>query len=169
MASFTAYGPSAMGLTPAIAPAAKFATATGGVTAERQAKYSMKRWTCISGRLNTPRNAGARSAAPMMYTAGVGIPMPSRIRNTAERSSVGTSNPPETALIISVNLPASALISIAPMTTPAAATAPTRGTSWLIVSVQHSTKRRGPIAVGRWNHESTITAAVAPAATYTGV
>ena len=34
----------------------------------------------------------------MMYTAGVGIPMPSRIRNTAERSSVGTSNPPETAL-----------------------------------------------------------------------
>src|ERR671923_125002 len=97
MASFTAYGPSAMGLTPAIAPAAKLATATG-----------------------------------------------------------------------SVNLPASALISIAPITTPAAATAPTSGTSCVIVSVQQTTKRRGPIAVGGWNQESTITAAVAPAATDTG-
>jgi hypothetical protein len=38
-----------------------------------------------------------------------------------------------------------------------------------MVSVQQTTKRRGPIAVGGWNHESTITAAVAPAATYTGV
>ena len=69
----------------------------------------------------------------------------------------------------SVNLPASAAISMAPITTPAAATAPTSGTSCVIVSVQHSTKRRGPIAVGGWNHDSTITAAVAPAATYTGV
>ena len=97
------------------------------------------------------------------------MPIPSRIRNSAESSSVGTSSPPETMLISRVNLPASALISMAPITTPAAATAPTSGTSWVMVSVQHSTKRRGPIALGRWNHESTITAAVAPAATYTGV
>ncbi len=70
----------------------------------------------------------------------------------------------------SVNLPASALISIAPITTPAAATAPTSGTSWVMVSVQHSTKRRGPIALGAVRtSDSTITAAVAPAATYTGV
>ena len=68
-------------------------------------------------------------------------------------------------LMSSVNLPASALISIAPITAPAAATAPTRGTSCAMVSVQHSTKRRGPMAVGGWNHDSTITIAVAPAAT----
>ena len=49
-----------------MAPAAKFATATGGVIADRQAKYSMNRCTCISGRLNTPRSTGASSAAPMM-------------------------------------------------------------------------------------------------------
>ena len=51
------------------------------------------------------------------------------------------------------------------MPTPAAATAPTSGTRRVMVSVQHSTKRRGPMAVGGWNHESTITAAVDPAAT----
>ena len=95
--------------------------------------------------------------------------MPSRMRKSADSSSVGTSRPPEIALIISVNLPASALISMAPITTPAAATAPTSGTICVIVSVQHSTKRRGPMAVGGWNHDSAITAAVAPAATYTGV
>src|SRR5690349_17149194 len=37
IASFTAQGPSDVGLTPAIAPAAKFATATGGVIADRHA------------------------------------------------------------------------------------------------------------------------------------
>src|SRR6185295_19718322 len=59
IASLTAQGPSEVGFTPAIAPAAKFATATGGVIADRQAKYSMKRCTCISGRWNTPRSTGA--------------------------------------------------------------------------------------------------------------
>ena len=42
----------------------------------------------------------------------------------------GMSMPPESVLITSVNLPASALISIAPITAPAAATAPTSGTTW---------------------------------------
>ena len=58
----------------------------------------------------------------MMYTAGVGMPIPSSTRNTAESSSVGISSPPESVLMSSVNLPASALISIAPITAPAAAT-----------------------------------------------
>ena len=53
-------------ITPPVAPAANFAAATGGVIADRQAKYSMKRCTCISGKLNTPRSTGASSAAPMM-------------------------------------------------------------------------------------------------------
>src|SRR5688500_8061947 len=97
------------------------------------------------------------------------MPMPRRIKNTAESRSAGTSIPPERVLITKVNLPASALISIAPITAPAAATAPTSGTTWVIVSVQHSTKRRGPIALLGWNQERTITAAVEPAATYTGV
>ena len=101
----------------------------------------------------------------MMYTAGVGMPMPRRMRNSAESSSAGMSMPPESVLITSVNLPASALISIAPITAPAAATAPTSGTTCVIVSVQHSTKRRGPIALLGWNQDSTMTAAVEPAAT----
>ena len=77
--------------------------------------------------------------------------------------------PPDSVLIIRLNLPARALISIAPITAPAAATAPTSGTTCVMVSVQHSTKRLGPMALGRWNHERMITAAVEPAATYTGV
>src|SRR5687767_7468412 len=97
------------------------------------------------------------------------MPMPSRIRNAPDSSSAGIIMPPESVLIIRLNLPASALISIAPVTAPAAATAPTSGTTWVMVSVQHPTKRFGPIALLGWNQDSTITAAVEPAATYTGV